>query len=145
MQLALESPILSPVNSRYKTHDEQRAERRSYFTEREVPVKGVGVSDHPVAPPRAKHRRQTIQEFRKLNTDKKKSFARGGKEVNELFQSEHRTDDGKDLLPVRKTIAFDCPFGFLFEGNRNETPFKVSNSEQILVLIKGKQYKFNCL
>jgi hypothetical protein len=61
--------------SRYKTQDEQKAERRSYFTEREVPVKGADVVDHPVAPPRTKHRRQTLQEFRKLNSsDKKKSF-----------------------------------------------------------------------
>ena len=127
---------------RYKTHDEQRAERRSYFTEREVPVKGADVTDHPVAPPRTKHRRQTLQEFRKLNTnDKKKSFAKNGQSnVNELFQSEHRTDDGKDLLPVRKTIAFDCHYGFLFEEN-HEAVSKVNGAQDILVLIKGNKFK----
>ena len=122
---------------RYKTHDEQKAERRTYFTEREVPVKGDAV-DHPVAPPRTKHRRQTLQEFRKLNNDKKKSFSKNGQSnVNELFQSEHRTDDGKDLLPVRKTIAFDCHYGFLFEENR-EAVRKINSAQDILVLIKGK-------
>ena len=127
---------------RYKTRDEQRAERRSYFTEREVPVKGADVTDHPVAPPRTKHRRQTLQEFRKLNTsDKKKSFAKNGQSnVNELFQSEHRTDDGKDLLPVRKTIAFDCHYGFLFEEN-HEAVSKVNSAQDILVLIKGNKFK----
>ena len=92
--------------------------------------------DHPVAPPRAKHRRQTVQEFRKLNTDKKRSFSKKDQSnLNELFQSEHRTDDGKDLLPVRKTIAFDCPFGYLFE---RESAVKVNSAQDILVLIKGK-------
>ena len=33
--------------ARYKTHDEQRAERRSFFTEREIPISGA-----PQAPPR---------------------------------------------------------------------------------------------
>ena len=107
-----------------------------------MPVKGADVVDHPVAPPRTKHRRQTLQEFRKLNTsDKKKSFAKNGQSnVNELFQSEHRTDDGKDLLPVRKTIAFDCHYGFLFEEN-HEAVSKVNSAQDILVLIKGNLIK----
>ena len=126
---------------RYKTHDEQRAERRSYFTEREVPVQGVDAGDHPVAPPRAKHRRQTLQEFRKLNSEKKKSFSKKDQgNINELFQSEHRTDDGKDLLPVRKTIAFDCHFGFLFEKNYDSV-VKVNSAQDVLALIKGRSYK----
>ena len=104
-------------------------------------MKGVDVGDHPVAPPRTKNRRQTLQEFRKLNTsDKKKSFSKNGQgNVNELFQSEHRTDDGKDLLPVRKTIAFDCHYGFLFEENR-EAISKVNSAQDILVLIKGNYF-----
>ena len=53
-----------------------------------------------------------------------------------MFQSEHRTDDGKDLLPVRKTIAFDCHYGFLFEEN-HEAVSKVNSAQDILVLIKG--------
>ena len=90
-----------------------------------------------MAPPRAKHRRQTLQEFRQLNTEKKKSFAKNSQSnVNDLFQSEHRTDDGKDLLPVRKTIAFDCNFGFLFEENYDAVK-KVNSDKDILVLIKG--------
>ena len=125
-------------HGRYKTQDEQKAERRSYFTEREVPVKGADVVDHPVAPPRTKHRRQTLQEFRKLNSsDKKKSFSKNDQNnINDLFQSEHRTDDGKDLLPVRKTIAFDCHYGFLFEEN-NESVSRVNSAQDVLVLIKG--------
>ena len=38
--------------SRYKTHDEQRAERRNYYSEREIPVSA------PQAPPRSKKKRQ---------------------------------------------------------------------------------------
>jgi hypothetical protein len=34
------------IDSRYKTHEESRAERRNYFTEKEIPI------DAPVAPPR---------------------------------------------------------------------------------------------
>ena len=26
-----------------------------------------------------------------------------------LFQSDHTTEDGMDLLPVNRTIQFDCP------------------------------------
>lgn len=77
--------------SRYKTHDEQRAERRNYYSEREIPVSA------PQAPPRSKKKRQSFREFR----DEHKQ--------QQLFQSDHQTDDGLALLPIKKTIAFDCP------------------------------------
>ena len=46
---------------RYKTHEESRAERRNYFTEKEIPIQA------PVAPPRVKREtksRQSVKEFR---------------------------------------------------------------------------------
>ncbi|XP_059081072.1 uncharacterized protein LOC131878933 [Tigriopus californicus] len=80
--------------SRYKTHEESRAERRNYFTEREIPIQA------PLAPPRSKKkefaRRQSIKDFRDENRQT-------------LFKSDHQTDEGVDLLPVNKKIAFDCP------------------------------------
>ena len=30
-------------------------------------------------------------------------------EQTRLFESEHQTEEGTDLLPVNRTIAFDCP------------------------------------
>ena len=78
-------------NYRYKTHDEQRAERRNYYSEREIPVSA------PQAPPRNKKKRQSFREFREEN------------KTQELFQSEHQTEDGSALLPINKIIAFDCP------------------------------------
>ena len=76
--------------SRYKTHDEQRAERRNYYSEREIPVSA------PTAPPRNKKKRQSFREFQ----DEKQQ---------QLFQSEHQTDDGSALIPINKIVAFDCP------------------------------------
>lgn len=76
--------------SRYKTHDEQRAERRNYYSEREIPVSA------PQAPPRNKKKRQSFREFR-------------DEHQQQLFQSEHQTEDGLALLPIKKVIAFDCP------------------------------------
>ena len=49
-----------------------------------------------------------------------------------MFQSEHRTEDGRDLLPVRKTIAFDCPVG---------AEAKVKSADDILVVIEGPEGK----
>ena len=43
--------------SKYKTHEEQRAERRNYYSEREIPVSA------PQAPPRSKKKRQSFREF----------------------------------------------------------------------------------
>ena len=46
---------------RYKTHEESRAERRNYFTEKEIPIHA------PVAPPRVKKdnkSRQSVREIR---------------------------------------------------------------------------------
>lgn len=94
---------LKKSTTRYKTHDEQIAERRSHFVDRDVPIKG-SESCYPVAPPRAKARRQTVQEFKKINNS---NYSNSKKR---LFVSEHRTDDDKDLLPVKKTIAFDFDF-----------------------------------
>ena len=116
---------------RYKTQDEQRAERRSFLTEKEIPIGGSTNGHGPVAPPRAKHKRQTVQEFRAANQQSKRS-----RETN-LFQSEHRTDDGADLLPVRKTVAFDCPFDILPEG----LAAKVKSAEDVLVMIEGPEGK----
>ena len=77
---------------RYKTHDETKAERRNYYSEREIPVSA------PQAPPRSKKKRQSFREFREENN-----------RTQELFQSEHQTEDGSALLPINKIIAFDCP------------------------------------
>ena len=76
---------------RYKTHDESKAERRNYYSEREIPVSA------PQAPPRSKRKRQSFREFREEN------------QTQNLFQSEHQTEDGSALLPINKIIAFDCP------------------------------------
>lgn len=87
--------------SRYKTHDESRAERRNYFSEREIPIQA------PLAPPRSKKkemnnasssstRRMSVKDFREENR-------------TALFKSDFQTEEGVDLLPVRKKIAFDCP------------------------------------
>ena len=79
------------MSGRYKKFDEQKEERRTNFTEKEVHIQ------KPVAPPRNKKaKRQSFREFKDENTQS-------------LFQSDHQTDDGMDLLPVKKTIAFDCP------------------------------------
>ena len=88
--------------SRYKTHDESRAERRNYFSEREIPIQA------PLAPPRSKKkeanslgtgsgtRRMSVKDFREENR-------------TSLFKSDFQTEEGVDLLPVKRTIAFDCP------------------------------------
>ena len=44
----------------------------------------------------------------------------------QLFQSEHQTDDGAALIPIKKIIAFDCP------ADGAEEP------DDIFVGIKGK-------
>ena len=93
----------SSSNYRYKTHDETRAaERRNFFTEKEIPI------SVPQAPPRTKriHKRQSFKEFRQENVNQRNSSNR---KQQTLFQSEHQTDEGADLLPVGKRIAFDCP------------------------------------
>ena len=41
--------------SRYKTHEEQKNERRNYYSEREIPVSA------PQAPPRSKKKRQSFR------------------------------------------------------------------------------------
>ena len=68
--------------ARYKTHGEQRADsRRSYFTEREIPISGA-----PQAPPRSRNKgsskRQSVKDFREESTRSKK-----------LFQSEHQVSE----------------------------------------------------
>eukprot|EP00096_Caligus_rogercresseyi_P015922 TRINITY_DN841_c0_g1_i2.p1 TRINITY_DN841_c0_g1~~TRINITY_DN841_c0_g1_i2.p1 ORF type:complete len:1301 (+),score=355.07 TRINITY_DN841_c0_g1_i2:98-4000(+) len=82
--------------SRYKTFEEQRSEERNhYFIEKEIPIqKG------PSAPPRTKRdKNKSVKDF--------KSESRH--QTTALFDSEHRTDDGMDLLPVKRKIEFDCP------------------------------------
>ena len=52
--------------------------------------------EKPVAPPRSKR-------------DKRQSFKGFKEDRQSLFSSDHTTEDGMDLLPVGRTIAFDCP------------------------------------
>ena len=103
--------IFVMVFFRYKTHDESKAERRNYYSEREIPVSA------PQAPPRSKRKRQSFREFREEN------------QTQNLFQSEHQTEDGSALLPINKIIAFDCPA----DG--------ATGSEDIFVGLKGKIIK----
>ena len=49
-----------------------------------------------MAPPRSKR-------------DKRQSFKGFKEDRQSLFSSDHTTEDGMDLLPVSRTIAFDCP------------------------------------
>ena len=49
-----------------------------------------------MAPPRSKR-------------DKRQSFKGFKEDRQSLFSSDHTTEDGMDLLPVGRTIAFDCP------------------------------------
>ena len=81
--------------SRYKTNEEQRTEQRNYYSEREIPVSA------PQAPPRSKKKRQSFRDFREENNQQQQK----------LFSSEHQTDDGSALIPIKKIIAFDCPAG----------------------------------
>ena len=111
----------SIAHFRYKTHDETRAERRSYFTEREIPIGGV-----PTAPPRAnksskmlQSRKQSVKDFRESSAKRKTS----------LFQADHQTEEGFDLLPVNRKIAFDCDD----EG---------ANARDIFVGITGKNISY---
>lgn len=80
------------VDRKYKKFDEQKVERRfnNNYTEKEVYI------EKPVAPPRSKR-------------DKRQSFRDFKDEQTRLFQSDHQTEEGTDLLPVSRTIAFDCP------------------------------------
>ena len=79
------------MSGRYKKFEQQKEERRTNLTEKEVHIQ------KPTAPPRVK--RGQRQSFREFKDDKQQA----------LFQSDHQTEDGMDLLPVKKTIAFDCP------------------------------------
>ena len=81
--------------SRYKTNEESRSEQRNYYSEREIPVSA------PQAPPRSKRKRQSFRDFREENNQQQQK----------LFSSEHQTDDGSALIPIKKIIAFDCPAG----------------------------------
>merc|ERR1719192_3233968 len=65
-------------------------ENRKSYTENEVFI------EKPVAPPRSKR-------------DKRQSFKGFKEDRQSLFSSDHTTEDGMDLLPVGRTIAFDCP------------------------------------
>ena len=109
------------LDFRYKTHDEQRAERRNYYSEREIPVSA------PQAPPRSKKKRQSFREFREEN------------KTQELFQSEHQTEDGSALLPINKIIAFDCPA----DGAASEDDIFVGLKGKILTYIhSGSNTKY---
>ena len=82
----------------------------------------------PVAPPRLKRLKDngasSVREFRAHARDRQEQSLRA------LFNSEHRTQEGADLLPVGRTVAFDCPLegavreGEVFVGITGE-PFTV--------------------
>jgi hypothetical protein len=112
---------------RYKTHEESRAERRSYYADKEV---SVPIS-MPQAPPRTKRAKETArrQSFKEFRAEHSKSSSNNRRT---LFQSDHRTEEGVDLLPVGKKIAFDCPD----DG---------ANISEIYVGIKGKQFNACCI
>ena len=79
------------LSGRYKKLEEQREEKRaSSYAEKEIFI------EKPVAPPRNKR-------------EKRQSFKGFKEERQALFQSDHTTEDGMDLLPVNRTIQFDCP------------------------------------
>ena len=93
------------LSGRYKKLEEQKEENRKSYTEKEVmPTlsKIITVTSNqvfiekPVAPPRSKR-------------DKRQSFKGFKEDRQSLFSSDHTTEDGMDLLPVGRTIAFDCP------------------------------------
>ena len=78
------------MSGRYKKLEEQKEEKRASYAEKEIFI------EKPVAPPRNKReKRQSFQGFKD--------------ERQALFQSDHTTEDGMDLLPVNRTIQFDCP------------------------------------
>ncbi len=89
---------------RYKSKSESKAERR-YYSEQDVPISA------PTAPPRSKKKRQSVREFRQ--------------EQQQLFQTDNQTEGGHSLLPINKTIAFDC------SASGAKSP------DQIFVSIKG--------
>ena len=95
------------LSGRYKKLEEQKEENRKSYTEKEV--KNIVIVniitfvnpnqvfiEKPVAPPRSKR-------------DKRQSFKGFKEDRQSLFSSDHTTEDGMDLLPVGRTIAFDCP------------------------------------
>ena len=93
------------LSGRYKKLEEQKEENRKSYTEKEVTPtlsKIITVTSNqvfiekPVAPPRSKR-------------DKRQSFKGFKEDRQSLFSSDHTTEDGMDLLPVGRTIAFDCP------------------------------------
>ena len=95
------------LSGRYKKLEEQKEENRKSYTEKEVASVNIVQNNHssrpnqvfiekPVAPPRSKR-------------DKRQSFKGFKEDRQSLFSSDHTTEDGMDLLPVGRTIAFDCP------------------------------------
>ena len=93
------------LSGRYKKLEEQKEENRKSYTEKEVKnivniITFVNPNqvfiEKPVAPPRSKR-------------DKRQSFKGFKEDRQSLFSSDHTTEDGMDLLPVGRTIAFDCP------------------------------------
>lgn len=94
------------LSGRYKKLEEQKTENRRSYTEKEVHI------EKPTAPPRSKR-------------DKRQSFKGFKEDRQSLFSSEHTTEDGMDLLPVARTIAFDCPI----EGvNKSDIHVQVTGS-----------------
>lgn len=95
------------LSGRYKKLEEQKEENRKSYTEKEIFI------EKPVAPPRNKRdKRQVCEGLLLSNIHWYKYFQsfKGFKEDRTaLFSSDHTTEDGMDLLPVGRTIAFDCP------------------------------------
>merc|ERR550532_997592 len=91
------------MSGRYKKFEEQKEEKRASYAEKEIFI------EKPVVPPRSKR-------------DKRQSFKGFKEERQALFSSDHTTEDGMDLLPVNRTIQFDCPCeGVSREGDINVT------------------------
>ena len=91
------------MSGRYKKLEEQREEKRASYAEKEIFI------EKPVAPPRNKR-------------EKRQSFKGFKEERQALFQSDHTTEDGMDLLPVNRTIQFDCPV----EGGTSKADINVT-------------------
>ena len=49
-----------------------------------------------------------------------------------MFSSDHTTEDGMDLLPVGRTIAFDCPA----EGvHKSDIHVQITGGKDVIILV----------
>ena len=95
------------LSGRYKKLEEQKEENRKSYTEKEIFI------EKPVAPPRNKRDKRQVCEAILISNRHFyflfQSFKGFKEDRTALFSSDHTTEDGMDLLPVGRTIAFDCP------------------------------------